>query len=47
MGGKNGRIVSSINGNGGLITIGTLIQTIALKAIAIPHGFVPGGDSTE
>jgi uncharacterized membrane-anchored protein YitT (DUF2179 family) len=33
----------SIFWNCGLITIGTLVQTIALKAVAIPHNFVPGG----
>ena len=33
----------SIFWNCGLITIGSLIQAIALKSIAIQHGFVPGG----
>jgi len=40
---KRGRFVYSIFWNCGLITIGTLIQAIALKAIAIPHNFVPSG----
>ncbi|MDY0190254.1 MAG: YitT family protein [Desulfuromonas sp.] len=29
--------------NSGLILIGSLIQAIALKSVAIPHEFVPGG----
>lgn len=33
----------SIFWNCGLIACGTLIQAIALKSIAIPHNFVPGG----
>jgi len=33
----------SIFWNCALITIGALIQVIALKAVAIPHNFVPGG----
>jgi len=33
----------SIFWNCGLITIGALIQVIALKSVAIPHNFVPGG----
>jgi uncharacterized membrane-anchored protein YitT (DUF2179 family) len=33
----------SIFWNSGLIIIGTLIQAVALKSVAIPHGFVPGG----
>lgn len=37
------RFVYSIFWNCGLITIGTLIQAIALKSVAIPHNFVPGG----
>jgi uncharacterized membrane-anchored protein YitT (DUF2179 family) len=37
------KFVYSIFWNCGLISIGTLIQAIALKSIAIPHGFVPGG----
>lgn len=35
--------VYSVFWNCGLITVGTLIQAIALKSIAIPHNFVPGG----
>ena len=35
--------VYSIFWNCGLITIGSLIQAIVLKAIAVPHQFVPGG----
>jgi uncharacterized membrane-anchored protein YitT (DUF2179 family) len=35
--------VYSVFWNCSLITVGTLIQAIALKAIAIPHNFVPGG----
>ncbi len=37
------RFVYSIAWNCGLITVGSLIQAIVLKAIAIPHNFVPGG----
>ncbi len=33
----------SIFWNCGLIAFGSLIQAIALKSIAIPHNFVPGG----
>ncbi|HKJ04606.1 MAG TPA: YitT family protein [Geopsychrobacteraceae bacterium] len=33
----------SVFSNCGLITIGSLIQAIALKSVAIQHGFVPGG----
>jgi uncharacterized membrane-anchored protein YitT (DUF2179 family) len=33
----------SIFWNCGLITCGALIQAIALKSVAIPHSFVPGG----
>ena len=29
--------------NCGLIILGSLIQTVALKSISTPHGFVPGG----
>jgi uncharacterized membrane-anchored protein YitT (DUF2179 family) len=43
MSGKKRAFFYSVFWNCGLITIGTLIQTIALKAIAIPHHFVPGG----
>ncbi len=37
------RFVYSIAWNCGLITVGSLIQAIVLKSIAIPHHFVPGG----
>jgi len=37
------KFVYSIFWNCGLIVFGTLIQAIALKCIAIPHNFVPGG----
>lgn len=40
---KKSRFVYSIFWNCALITIGSLIQAIVLKAIAIPHNFVPGG----
>lgn len=40
---EKSRFVYSIFWNCGLITIGSLIQAIVLKAIAIPHNFVPGG----
>ena len=43
MTGAKDKFAYSIFWNSGLIIIGTLIQTIALKAIAIPHNFVPGG----
>jgi len=43
MSAARGRLAYSIFWNCGLITIGTLIQAIALKAVAIPHNFVPGG----
>jgi len=33
----------SVFWNCGLITVGSLIQAVALKSIAIPHSFVPGG----
>ena len=33
----------SVFWNCGLIIVGSLIQAIALKAVAIPHQFVPGG----
>ena len=38
-----GSFAYSVFWNCGLITIGTLIQAIALKAVGIPHNFVPGG----
>jgi uncharacterized membrane-anchored protein YitT (DUF2179 family) len=37
------KFVYSIFWNCGLIVIGSLVQAIALKAVAIPHQFVPGG----
>jgi uncharacterized membrane-anchored protein YitT (DUF2179 family) len=37
------RFVYSIFWNCGLIAVGTLIQAIALRAVGIPHNFVPGG----
>lgn len=37
------RFVYSIFWNCGLIAIGSLVQAIALKSVAIPHQFVPGG----
>ncbi|MEZ4484535.1 MAG: YitT family protein [Syntrophotaleaceae bacterium] len=37
------RYVYSVFWNCGLIAVGTLIQAIALKAVGIPHNFVPGG----
>jgi uncharacterized membrane-anchored protein YitT (DUF2179 family) len=37
------KFVYSIFWNCGLIVVGSLIQAIALKAVAIPHQFVPGG----
>jgi len=40
---ERSRFVYSIFWNCGLITIGSLIQAIVLKAIGIPHNFVPGG----
>lgn len=40
---EKSRFVYSIFWNCGLITIGTLIQAIVLKTIALSHGFVPGG----
>lgn len=40
---ENKKFVYSIFWNCGLIVIGSFIQTIALKAVAIPHQFVPGG----
>jgi uncharacterized membrane-anchored protein YitT (DUF2179 family) len=43
MTGAKDKFAYSIFWNSGLIIIGTLIQTIALKAVAIPHNFVPGG----
>ncbi len=40
---EKSKFVYSLFWNCGLITIGSLIQAISLKAIAIPHNFVPGG----
>lgn len=40
---EKAKFAYSIFWNCGLITIGTLIQAIALKSVAIPHNFVPGG----
>lgn len=37
------RFVYSIFWNCSLITVGTLIQVVMLKSIALPHSFVPGG----
>jgi uncharacterized membrane-anchored protein YitT (DUF2179 family) len=37
------KLAYSIFWNCGLIAIGSLIQAIALKSVAIPHSFVPGG----
>ncbi|MBE0501305.1 MAG: YitT family protein [Desulfuromonadales bacterium] len=37
------KFVYSIFWNCGLITLGSLLQAIVLKEIAIPHNFVPGG----
>ncbi len=40
---EKNRFVYSIFWNCGLIIVGSLIQAIALKSVAIPHQFVPGG----
>jgi uncharacterized membrane-anchored protein YitT (DUF2179 family) len=40
---EKSKFVYSIFWNCGLIAVGTLIQAVALKSIAIPHHFVPGG----
>ncbi len=40
---EKSKFVYSIFWNCGLIAVGTLIQAIAYKAIAIPNSFVPGG----
>jgi len=40
---EKSKFVYSIFWNCGLIAIGSLLQTVALKSIAIPHQFVPGG----
>ncbi len=40
---EKAKFAYSIFWNCGLITIGSLIQAIALKSVAIPHNFVPGG----
>ncbi|HEX9779425.1 MAG TPA: YitT family protein [Geopsychrobacteraceae bacterium] len=43
MTGMKRKFAYSIFWNCSLIAVGTLIQAIALKAVAIPHQFVPGG----
>jgi len=40
---EKSKFVYSIFWNCGLIVVGALIQAIALKALATPHQFVPGG----
>ena len=40
---EKSKFVYSVFWNCALITVGSLIQTLALKGIAIPHNFVPGG----
>lgn len=40
---EKSKFVYSIFWNCGLIAIGSLIQAISLKSVAIPHQFVPGG----
>jgi uncharacterized membrane-anchored protein YitT (DUF2179 family) len=40
---QSNKLVYSIFWNSGLVVVGSLIQAIALKAVAIPHQFVPGG----
>lgn len=40
---EKSKFVYSVFWNCALITCGSLIQTLALKGIAIPHNFVPGG----
>ncbi|MDA3902843.1 MAG: YitT family protein [Desulfuromusa sp.] len=40
---KKRKYVYSVFWNCGLIIIGSLIQTVAIKGIATPHQFVPGG----
>lgn len=40
---EKSKFVYSIFWNCGLIAIGSLIQAIAYKGVAIPHNFVPGG----
>jgi uncharacterized membrane-anchored protein YitT (DUF2179 family) len=37
------KLVYTLFWNCGLIALGSLVQAIALKSIAIPHQFVPGG----
>ncbi|WP_303721328.1 YitT family protein [Malonomonas rubra] len=43
MSSEKSKFVYSIFWNCGLIAIGSLIQALALKGIATPHRFVPGG----
>ena len=43
MQGKKSKLAYSILWNVGLITIGAIIQAIALKGLATPQNFVPGG----
>jgi len=43
MTGKKRKFVYSVFWNCGLIIVGSLIQTIVLKGIAVPHQFIPGG----
>ena len=40
---EKSKFVYSIFWNCSLIAVGALVQTLALKSIAIPHQFVPGG----
>ncbi|MBN2644861.1 MAG: YitT family protein [Desulfuromonadaceae bacterium] len=40
---KHQRLAYSFLWNSGLIVVGTLIQAVALKAVALPQQFVPGG----
>ena len=43
MSAEKSKFVYSIFWNSGLIAIGSLVQAIGYKSIAIPHQFVPGG----
>lgn len=43
MSANKSKFAYSIFWNCGLIAMGALIQVIALKSVAIPHNFVPGG----
>ena len=40
---EKSKFVYSVLWNSGLIVLGSLIQTVVLKAIAAPHEFIPGG----